>query len=38
MFQLNFGDAFGTTMTQIARGGPDGSNWYLGFNISRKFY
>jgi hypothetical protein len=29
-FQLNFGDAFGTTMTQIARGGPDGSNWYLG--------
>ena len=37
-FQLNFGDAFGTTMTQIARGGPDGSNWYLGFNISRKFY
>lgn len=44
-FQLNFSDAFGTTMGQIARGGPagpnaDGSgrNWYMGFNISRKFF
>jgi hypothetical protein len=43
-FQLNFSDGFGTTMGQIARGGPtanpDGSghNWYMGFNISRKFF
>ncbi|HSL23559.1 MAG TPA: DUF5777 family beta-barrel protein [Vicinamibacterales bacterium] len=41
-FQINFSNAFGTTMAQIARGGqtqPDGdSNWYLGFNISRKFF
>ena len=41
-FQLNFSNGFGTTMGQIARGGPkaaDGdSNWYLGFNISRKFF
>ena len=37
-FQLNFSDSFGTTMGQIARGGPDGTNWYLGFNISRKFF
>jgi hypothetical protein len=44
-FQLNFSDAFGTTMGQIASGGPagpnaDGSghNWYMGFNISRKFF
>lgn len=41
-FQLNFSNAFGTTMGQIARGGPrafdGGSNWYLGFNISRKFF
>jgi hypothetical protein len=37
-FQLNFSDAFGTTMAQIARGGPDGRNWYMGFNISRKFF
>jgi hypothetical protein len=40
MFQLNVSDAFGTTMAQIARGGPEGTktNWYMGFNISRKFF
>ena len=37
-FQLNFSDAFGTTMGQIARGGPDNKDWFLGFNISRKFF
>jgi uncharacterized beta barrel domain-containing protein DUF5777 len=41
-FQLNFSNGFGTTMGQIARGGPKASNgdtdWYLGFNISRKFF
>ena len=35
-FQINFNNAFGTTFGQIARGGT--SDWYLGFNISRKFY
>ncbi len=35
-FQINVGNAFGTTFGQIARGGT--SDWYLGFNISRKFY
>ena len=38
LFQLNFSNAFGTTMAQIARGGPVGNDWHLGFNISRKFY
>jgi hypothetical protein len=46
VFQLNFSDSWSTTMGQIARGGfshldPDGStatDWFLGFNISRKFY
>jgi hypothetical protein len=37
-FQLNFSDSFGTTLGQIARGGFDGSDWYIGFNISRKFF
>jgi len=37
-FQLNFSNAFGTTMAQIARGGGLVNDWYLGFNISRKFY
>jgi uncharacterized beta barrel domain-containing protein DUF5777 len=41
-FQLVFTNSFGLTMAQVARGGiqnEDGSdNWYLGFNISRKFF
>ena len=37
-FQINFSDGFGTTMAQIARGGFDSDDWYLGFNISRKFF
>jgi hypothetical protein len=38
LFQLNFSNAFGTTMGQIARGGPANKDWYMGFNITRKFY
>ena len=38
VFQVNFSNSFGTTMSQIARGGPEENDWYLGFNISRKFY
>ncbi len=37
-FQLNFSDSFATTMGQIAIGGPAPRDWYLGFNISRKFF
>jgi hypothetical protein len=37
-FQINFSNALGTTPAQVARGqqGPDG--WFIGFNLSRKFY
>jgi hypothetical protein len=38
VFQLNFSNGFGTTLAQIARGGPDERSWYMGFNISRKFF
>ena len=38
LFQLNVSDSFATTMGQLARGGPAGPNWHLGFNISRKFF
>ncbi len=38
MFQLNFSNAFGTTMGEMARGGPQVNDWYMGFNISRKFF
>jgi hypothetical protein len=37
-FQLNVSNSFGTTMGQIARGGTSNDDWYLGFNISRKFF
>jgi len=36
--QLNFSNGFGTTMGQLARGGTGSEDWYLGFNISRKFF
>ncbi len=38
LFQLNLSNASGTTMAQIARGGPADNDWSLGFNISRKFF
>jgi hypothetical protein len=38
VFQINFSDSFATTMGQIARGGPANRDWFVGFNISRKFY
>jgi hypothetical protein len=38
VFQLNVSDSFATTMGQMARGGSSRHNWYLGFNISRKFF
>jgi hypothetical protein len=37
-FQLNFSNGLGSTMSQLARGGTGGEDWYLGFNISRKFF
>jgi hypothetical protein len=39
MFQLNFSN-FGAPMTprQIAAGAPNNNDWYMGFNITRKFY
>ena len=38
VFQLNFSNGFGTTMGQLARGGTGSEDWYMGFNISRKFF
>lgn len=38
MFQLNFSNGFGTTLAQVARGGSRRDDWYLGFNLARKFY
>jgi hypothetical protein len=38
LFQLNFSTSFATTPGQLARGGAASDAWYIGFNISRKFY
>jgi hypothetical protein len=37
-FQLSFSNGLGTTLGQIARGGIDNNSWFIGFNISRKFF
>jgi hypothetical protein len=37
-FSINFSNGFGTTMAQVARGGTSFDDWYIGFNIARKFY
>jgi hypothetical protein len=38
LFQLTFANNQGTTLANVARGGPEGNNWYLGFNLARKFF
>jgi hypothetical protein len=37
-FQLSFSNGLGTSLGQIARGGIDNNSWFIGFNISRKFF
>ena len=37
-FQINFSNGFGTTLGQVARGGVASDAWFIGFNISRKFF
>jgi Membrane bound beta barrel domain (DUF5777) len=38
VFQLNLSNGLGTTMAEMARGASNDRDWFLGFNISRKFY
>jgi hypothetical protein len=38
LFQLNFSNSIGSTMAQTARGATNTSDWFMGFNISRKFF
>ena len=38
VFQFNFSNGLGNTMGQLARGGTASDDWYIGFNISRKFF
>jgi hypothetical protein len=38
VFQLNVSNHLGTTAAQVARGREGAAGWYLGFNLTRKFY
>ena len=38
LFQLNVSNGLGTTLGQLANGTFDYNNWYIGFNIARKFF
>ena len=38
MFQLNVSNDLGTTFGQLARGGFLKDKWFIGFNLTRKFY
>jgi hypothetical protein len=37
-FQLNFQNDLGTTPAQIARGQAGKEDWFIGFNLARKFW
>lgn len=37
-FQLSVSNGLGTTRAQVARGAQRPDGWFLGFNITRKFY
>ena len=38
MFQLNVSNGFATMPASLSRGAFSNDNWYLGFNLGRKFY
>ncbi|HXT69209.1 MAG TPA: DUF5777 family beta-barrel protein [Vicinamibacterales bacterium] len=38
VFQFNVSNALGTTFRQIARGGVNKDDWFIGFNLTRKFF
>jgi hypothetical protein len=37
-FQINFSNGLGTTLGQLTHSGVSGNSWFIGFNISRKFF
>jgi hypothetical protein len=38
VFQFNVSNSFATTLRQLARGGTSNSDWFIGFNLTRRFY
>ena len=37
-FQINISNGAGTTLGQIASGAFNNDNWFIGFNLARKFF
>ncbi len=37
-FQINFTNWLGTTLADMARGSNDRNDWFIGFNLTRKFF
>ena len=37
-FQINFSNGLGSTFRQLTDSGVGGDSWFIGFNISRKFF
>ena len=37
-FQINFSNGLGSTLGQLTNSGVNGDSWFIGFNISRKFF
>ena len=37
-FQISFSNALGTTPAQVARGAQGLDGWFIGFNLTRKFF
>jgi hypothetical protein len=38
LFQFVVSNTLAATMRQVARGGPAGGGWYVGFNLTRRFF
>ena len=38
LFQLNISNGLGTTVGQLARDSRGRDEWFIGFNLSRKFF
>ena len=38
VFQLTVTNSFATTLRQVARGGIAHDTWFIGFNLTRRFF
>ncbi len=38
VFQFSVSNSLGTTFRQVATGGPNKDDWFIGFNLTRRFF